>query len=261
MRILFLILAATFIYSCGEKKVSHHSHPPEVKPVEPPVVVEPQEEVDPADLKPLPDLLPTTYYIAREESTNCKGKYGGTVYDGTERSVVRTMEGTAIKTVCTRFMKVLAMEGSAVLKDEGRGPLVVNFSGKVNGESRFHILDRCIYGEGVERDLCLLPYHTLAADNKAHAIGDIIYIPKAVGLQLPDGTKHSGYFIVRDTGGAFTGIGAKRVDMFTGTDPDYNNVFQAAGFDHHSPTEAYKIEGPSADLVKDMLKEKFGDLY
>lgn len=260
-----LILGLILVVSCGGNNSSKSSRPPERRPVEPPVIItqptQSDNDIDPADTKQIPDLLPTMYYIAKESSTNCKGKYGGVVYDGSERSAVRTLEGEAIATVCTRFLKVLSMEGSAVLNDRGRGPQVVNFSGRVSGESRFHVLDRCIYGEGVKRDLCLLPYHTLAADNKVHAIDDIIFVPKAVGLKLPDGTTHAGYFIVRDTGGAFTGIGSKRVDMFTGTDPDYANVFQANGFDHHTPMEAYKIVGPSAELVRDRLKEKFGDLY
>ena len=40
---------------------------------------------------------------------------------------------------------------------------------------------------------------------------------KARGIRLPDGTIHDGYFIVRDTGGAFHGIGTLMIDLFTGT--------------------------------------------
>ena len=260
MRMFFITLF--LVVSCGQDhSAKNPARAPERKPVAPPIVIDREEEIDPADMKRIPDLLPTTYYIARESQTNCKGKYGNVTYNGTERSNVRTMSGEVITSVCTRFMRVLTMEGSAVLKDRGFGPLSVNFSGRVDGESRFHVLDRCVYGEGVKRDLCLLPYHTLAADNEAHKIDDIIFVPKAVGLALPDGSKHNGYFIVRDTGKAFQGIGPKRVDMFTGTDPDYSNVFLSAGFHHKNPMEAYKVTGPSAEVVKDQLREKFGDLY
>jgi 3D (Asp-Asp-Asp) domain-containing protein len=218
-------------------------------------------ELDPSETVKIPDLLPTMYYIATEDQVPCKGKYGNANYNGTERSTIKTMEGDVIAEVCTRFAKTLAMEGSAVLKDRGHGTVSVNFSGIVNGEKRFHALERCIYGEGVDRDLCLLPYHTIAADNKAHPVGEIVFVPKAVGLKLPDGSLHEGYFIVRDTGGAFTGIGMQRVDLFTGLDPDFNNVFSRAGFNHHSPTPAFRIKGQSAEIIKDKLHQKFGDLY
>ncbi len=221
----------------------------------------PDPRVNPADVKRISDLLPTMYYIADEAKANCKGKYGAVTYTGTERSKVRTMDGRDIATVCTRFYKILMMEGSAILNDRGQGRISVNYSGIVGDEKRFHIVDRCIYGEGVRRDLCLLPYHTLATDNKVHLIGEIIFVPKAVGLTLPDGSRHEGYFIVRDTGKAFQGIGAQRVDMFTGLDPDYSNILQRAGFHHKNPMEAYKVSGPSAGVIKDNLRAKFGELY
>ena len=126
---------------------------------------------------------------------------------------------------------------------------------------RFHVLNRCLYGEGVKRDLCLLPYHTLAADNTVHRIGDVIYVPKADGLTLPDGTIHKGFFIVRDTGGAFLGIGGQRVDMFVGTELDTNNIFSRAGLDRRNPMKAYKVTGDSAAYVRQQLKDQFGDLY
>jgi 3D (Asp-Asp-Asp) domain-containing protein len=255
-----LTFALLLLVACGKDPGSKSSlRGPERHPSKPPLdtEVEPDPRVNPEDVKKIADLLPTMYYIAEEAKVNCKGKYGNATYNGTEKSKVRTMDGQVIATVCTRFYKVLMMEGSAVLRNN----ISVNYSGIVDGEKRFHKLDRCIYGEGVERDLCLLPYHTLATDNKVHQIGDILFVPKAVGLLLPDGTKHEGYFIVRDTGKAFEGIGAQRVDMFTGLDPDYSNVFQKAGFHHKNPMEAFKVSGPSADVVKDNLRAKFGTLY
>lgn len=253
-----LLLVMLLVISCGKNHSSHdQTPPPDRGPVTPPVVIDPPADVSPADFIRIPDLLPTTYYIAQEKRTNCKGKYGQTTYDGSERSQVRSPDGKVIATVCTRFYRVLTMEGSAVLNSR----ISINYGGRVNNEPRFYVLNRCVYGEGVRRNLCLLPYHTLAADNKVHAIGDILYVPKVKGLLLPDGSVHEGYFIVRDTGGAFTGIGGKRVDMFTGLEPDYSNVFQRAGIHHKNPMEAYKIKGDSAELVKDRLKERFGDLY
>ena len=203
------------------------------------------------------------YYTARESSVSCRGKYrrSGPVYTGAERSKVLDREGNTIATVCTRFLRVLTMEGSAILRDRGQGEFAVNYSGKVNDVHRFHVLNKCAYGEGVKPGLCLLPYHTLAADNKVHKIGDIIFIPKAQGLLLPDGTVHEGFFIVRDTGGAFVGIGGKRVDMFTGTDPDDNNVFLKAGFHHLRDFQAFKVKPEAVHIIRDRLKYRFGELY
>ena len=264
--ILIALLALT---SCGKDASSgSKTLPPqqeEQRPpteVEPPVVVvDPPAEIDPADMTKITDLLPTMYYTAEEEKVSCKGKYGTTTYAGTEQSKIIDMSGNIIATVCTRFYRVLLMEGSAVLKDRGQGKIGVNYSTKIGDERRYHKLGKCILGEGVKRDLCLLPYHTLATDNKVHAIGDIVYIPSVVGLKLPDGSLHDGYFIVRDTGGAFNGVGAQRVDMFTGLDPDYNNAFQRAGFHHKKPIGAFKIKGNSAEVVKEKLLLKFGELY
>lgn len=266
-----LTFGLLLLIACGRDSGSNSrpNTPVVPDPIVPPIVIDPVADpdmrpdprVNPADVKKIADLLPTMYYIAEEEKANCKGKYGTVTYTGTEKSDIRTMDDKVIATVCTRFYKILMMEGSAVLMDRGQGKISVNYSGIIGDEKRFHIVDRCIYGEGVLRDLCLLPYHTLATDNKVHLIGEIIYVPKAVGLTLPDGSKHEGYFIVRDTGKAFQGIGAQRVDMFTGLDPDYSNVFQKAGFHHKNPMKAYKVSGPSADVIKDNLKAKFGTLY
>ncbi|MES2526477.1 MAG: 3D domain-containing protein [Bdellovibrionota bacterium] len=265
MRIVLLSLC--FLLACGKhsSKSSHHN-PPERDESNPPVIVTPvpmppPSEVDEADMMKITPLLPTMYYTAQEEKTNCKGKYGNATYDGSERSNIISVEGKLIATVCTRFYRVLLMEGSAILRDRGNGKISVNYGGIVNGERRYHLLERCIYGEGVKKNLCLLPYHTLATDNKIHAIGDIIYIPKTVGIVLPDGSQHEGYFIVRDTGAAFNGVGAQRVDMFTGLDPDYANVFQAAGFHHKKEIQAFKIKGHSAELIKEKLENKFGEIY
>lgn len=210
------------------------------------------DDIEKDDLKKIANVRPTTYYIASEEKTPCKG---------TASQDLKTVSGKYIATVCKRFASVLLMEGSGILKDRGRGKIVLNYSRKVKGTPRYHELDRCKYGQGIRGDLCLLPYHTLAADNKIHKAGEIFYIPSAVGIKLPDGTIHDGTFVVRDTGGAFKGVGAQRIDMFTGTEPDYNNVFQKAGFDKTKQLQAYKITGSSADRVREKLKEKFGDLY
>jgi 3D (Asp-Asp-Asp) domain-containing protein len=263
MRIRSLCLALIVLtVACGNHTAKSNTSPsaPILIPINGQIENVP-DSVDSRDLLRIPNLRPTTYYVPEEKKVSCTGKYGGATYNGSEQSKVLNKEDQEIATVCTRFYKTLLMEGTAILTDRGHGETPINYAGKINGNAKFHVLERCTFGEGVERDLCLLPYHTLAADNKAHKVGDIIYIPKAKGLVLPDGSIHEGFFVVRDTGSAFNGIGAERVDMFTGTDPDNSNIFIKSGFDRNNPMSAFKIKGDSAKHIEQKLKEKFGDLY
>lgn len=215
----------------------------------------------PKDFRLIPSLQPTTYYIAQESKTSCSGRYRGVNYTGSEKTRLLELDGSFIATVCTRFYKVLAMEGSAVLKNRGAGKFAVNYSGVKKKQVRFHVLDRCAFGEGVKKDLCLLPYHSLAADLSVHKVGDILYIPKARGLRLPDGSLHDGFFIIRDTGSAFRGIGGRRIDMFTGTAPDNDNLFLNAGFDRRRSMKAYKVRGITAEQIREDLEQRFPSIY
>lgn len=219
------------------------------------------DEIENEDMMKIPDVRPTTYYIANEAKVSCKGKYGRKTYNGKEKQTLLTPNGKYIATVCGRFGALLLMEGSGILKSRGAGEIAVNYGRKVKGQARYTILDRCKYGEGVRGNLCLLPYHTIATDNKVHKVDEILYIPAAKGIQLPDGSTHDGTFIVRDTGGAFKGTGGKRVDLFVGTAPDFDNVFQRAGFDKTKTLQAFKVKGQSAERIKEKLQEKFGELY
>lgn len=255
-----LWLSLILLFACGKKESSNSPMTRMPERQTPNAEVDPQG-VDPDDVVEIADLLPTMYYAPQEKEVSCKGSYGGSIYNGTEETKLMTLKGETIAVVCTRFYRFLLMEGTGILKNRGNGEIRVNYGGKVNGQIRYHVLGRCTLGEGVRKDLCLLPYHTIAADNKVHKIGDIIYVPKAEGLKLPDGSIHNGYFIVRDTGGAFNGVGAQRVDLFTGMDPDYDNVFLRAGFHHKKPMKAFKISGESASYIKSLLKNQFGDLY
>lgn len=54
---------------------------------------------------------------------------------------------------------------------------------------------------------------TAATDPRVAPKRSIIYIPDTVGLIMPDGTRHDGYWYVSDTGGAVKGA---KVDLFTG---------------------------------------------
>lgn len=227
----------------------------------------PQDDVptrivlDPADMESLPKLKPTTYYVAKEEDTDCRGKYRGVVYNGAELTTLRDVNGKELARVCTKFYKVLLMEGTAVLNDRGLGRFTLNYAKKVNGTHRFVEMDKCVFGEGVKKNLCLIPFHTLAADMTAYNVGDVVYIPDAVDIVLPDGSLHDGFFLVRDTGGAFKGKGLERIDMFTGFQTDKENVFLRAGFHRGNPKKAYRITGKSKQKISARFKSEFPEIF
>lgn len=80
------------------------------------------------------------------------------------------------------------------------------------------------FGTG-SRNNPLVPFRTLACDLGGLAssrpwlhggyprFGQRIYIPKAKGIKLPDGTSHNGIFHCGDTGGLITG---NHIDVFIG---------------------------------------------
>jgi 3D (Asp-Asp-Asp) domain-containing protein len=57
------------------------------------------------------------------------------------------------------------------------------------------------------------PMRTVAIDRNLVARGAILFIKETVGLLLPDGGRHDGYWYASDTGGLIRG---PRIDLFTG---------------------------------------------
>jgi 3D (Asp-Asp-Asp) domain-containing protein len=55
---------------------------------------------------------------------------------------------------------------------------------------------------------------TLAVDRNLIPRRSVVFIAETVGLPMPDGTKHDGFWYASDTGGAIKG---ERIDMFTGS--------------------------------------------
>ena len=91
------------------------------------------------DQVPLPDVSPTTYFIADEENVACTGRYLGVDYLGDEVSEVLTPDGDLIAEVCTRFLKFLSMEGTGRLKDRGEGSVTVNWAGEYRFEKWINV--------------------------------------------------------------------------------------------------------------------------
>lgn len=216
------------------------------------------EDTTNKDFTKINDLLPSTYYLVQEKNVPCSGNYRGTTYDGTETSDILDINGNKIDSVCTRFYNHLVMEGSGRLNKSGRKN---NKTISWAGNFKFKHDKRCQMGAGVSPNYCLLAHHTIAADNKHHQIGDVIYIPSVDGLKLPDGTTHWGFFIVLDTGGGFIGIGDQRVDLFVGLEKDYKNIFKSAGLNHQTPIKAFKVTGEKKQIFLEHLEERFGSQF
>ncbi|MCB9641820.1 MAG: hypothetical protein H6728_01975 [Myxococcales bacterium] len=210
----------------------------------------------PAQMKAIPGLLPTTYFIADETKVSCRGRYRKRRYRGHERARVRDKRGRTLAVVCKRFYQVLKMEGTGLLRARRGVRRLVNW----DASGRFRIVRRCRYGVGVKRR-CLLPFHTIAADLRTYREGDVLYIPRLRGLSLPDGSKHSGLFVVQDTGGAFHGRGPRRIDLFVGTQTSRDNIFLRAGVHHRRPEKAFKLKGIARTHALSYLKKRFPQLF
>jgi 3D (Asp-Asp-Asp) domain-containing protein len=65
---------------------------------------------------------------------------------------------------------------------------------------------------------------TAAVDSKTIPKGSILFIKETVGLKMPDGSKHDGYWYASDTGGAIKG---RRIDLFTGFNSASMNPLRA----------------------------------
>ena len=55
---------------------------------------------------------------------------------------------------------------------------------------------------------------TVAIDSRLIPKRSVLFIKETVGLAMPDGTAHDGYWYASDTGGAIKG---QRIDLYTGT--------------------------------------------
>lgn len=65
---------------------------------------------------------------------------------------------------------------------------------------------------------------TAAVDRNLIPKGSVLFIKETVGLRMPDGSTHDGYWYASDTGGAIKG---KRIDLFTGFSASSMNPLRA----------------------------------
>lgn len=183
-------------------------------------------------------LHPTVYYfpVINEDKRKCNRDY-----------ILRDEEGEKILSLCESTRASCRLQGSCAIIQDGK-KRTFNIKGNYNGKERFFETskDLCRFGFGVKSS-CLDPFYTVAADLSIYRPGDVIYVPLARNIELPDGSKHSGYFIVRDTGRNI--IGKARFDFFTGHIPwrDDENPFSKAGLANKANRFQFmKIKGAKA---------------
>ncbi|MDD2716161.1 MAG: hypothetical protein PHW04_09720 [Candidatus Wallbacteria bacterium] len=121
---------------------------------------------------------------------------------GSARPVMST-SGKVIARVSSKFFMVLCKTGSGILKDGS----CVKFEGY-----RFNILPSGCKGITARR-YWMVPFHTLAVNEKEIPYEGVYYIPKTRNLKLPNGEAHDGYWFAHDTGGHFESSN-NRIDMY-----------------------------------------------
>jgi 3D (Asp-Asp-Asp) domain-containing protein len=182
----------------------------------------------PFSLHKIGDLKPTFYWVALEQE------------DGLARNKeLKDMDGGVLANVSSRFFSAIGLEGTGRLLD-GR---VLNYQGRVtlpDGKQEIRYIEcppEAPYGYGVDK-IPLVPFRSVAVDPEVVPMGSRVYIPKAVGLALPDGSVHDGFFRAVDIGDA---IRNHRIDMFTSFG-DQSAVFERGGIRNMKPLEVYLVE-------------------
>lgn len=160
-------------------------------------------------------LKPTLYFKPIADRTpyaNCARKQMLTIHDDDNG------RSFGIK-LCPRFIQDAKIQGQATITYNGVRR-VINVSGRNSQVWKLVPQKRCSYGYGV-RNLCLIPFISVAADLRHHKPGDVLFVKALKGTQVPHPFKpkewwtHDGYVVVTDRGGAIKG--SNRFDFFIGT--------------------------------------------
>jgi 3D (Asp-Asp-Asp) domain-containing protein len=170
----------------------------------------------------------TRYYCVNEED-----------YNGDEVIPVLDINNNTIANVSGDFFAAMSLEGSAKLADTR----VLNVTGKYApcpsniaqilkdiADSKYHShygyvglsqdlkkyfvysTSPTLWGVG-QHNFALVPFVSVASDQRFYPFGTVLYIPTLKGLQMPDGTTHAGYVYCCDTGSAIVG---EHLDWFVG---------------------------------------------
>jgi 3D (Asp-Asp-Asp) domain-containing protein len=90
----------------------------------------------------------------------------------------------------------------------------------------------------------LAPMRTVAVDPAVFPRHSVLFIKETVGMRLPDGALHDGFWYASDVGKAIKGL---RVDLFTGASAGTMRAFQVLNLATISAVKVGTFEGcPSA---------------
>lgn len=206
----------------------------------------------PTPVRPLPNLdgisflTPTIYYkpVLSAYPAQCVGS---------EMVELKDVEDKVLTVLCPKDHANCLMQGACYVADEwGRLKSFTYVRRGADQLPRWGEVDikRCPYGYGPRR-VCLDPHYSVAADLDFHKLGDVIFVPRLMGVKMPDGSTHHGYLVVRDRGGAIKG--PHRFDFFTGFVEPYvpENVFTKLGFSKINNSFVYrKATAEEAELVR-----------
>jgi 3D (Asp-Asp-Asp) domain-containing protein len=90
----------------------------------------------------------------------------------------------------------------------------------------------------------LTAMRTVAVDPKVFPRHSILFIKETVGLRMPDGSAHDGYWYASDVGGAIKG---QRIDLFTGVGAASMKVLQALNLTTISAVKVGVFQGCPSD--------------
>ncbi|MBE9542561.1 MAG: hypothetical protein IMF01_09600 [Proteobacteria bacterium] len=175
-------------------------------------------------------IKPIIEPVARKEVNLCSTiYYTPTLHYSASGIPVRDKSGKVLSRLSSKDFCALAMEGSGYIKRDGKAELF-NWDGTGEGKDtacnhspssygRFYIDSTHPYGVG-NRDNPLIPFYSVACDQKIYKYGQRLFIPGAKGVILPSGKVHDGYFRCDDVGGK---IKSNHIDTFIGLSNDWAN--------------------------------------
>lgn len=192
-------------------------------------------------------LNPTIYFkpLIQLEKSKCSKE---------EKRDLLSVSGKRLVSLCENDYDQCVLQGSCWV-DDGKKQVAYNYHLKKGGQHRFIKvdLDRCPFGYGV-RSICLDPYFSVAADLNYYKPGDVIFVPRLVGAELPTGEIHNGFLIIRDSGSGVEG--ARRFDFFTGSlsHRQKNNPFARLGF--ADPAKSFEFRLATPEEASEVLKSR-----
>lgn len=185
-------------------------------------------QIQSAQLESLGLMRPSFYWVAVEKKEAAK-----------KTKKLFDKNGNLLAAVTPKYHKELTMEGTGKLLNKK----IINYeSRRLNPDGTTEILwqfcpPEAPYGYGLGT-IPLVPFRSVATDLSVIPLGSKVFIPAAVGVKLPDGSVHDGYFTAVDIGDM---IKNKKIDIFTAYG-DQSDVFEKGGMQTGKMIEVFLVK-------------------